>query len=126
MPSITAALDLRLELLNMPVTVRKGSLFPARVRLTNNSLTQVKSRLPHPVHLSYHCYSEAQRPVTFDGLRTIIPTVRAGSAEEIEMQLAAPAAVGRFLFRLTAVQEGVMWFDGPPQNLFLEVWLEVV
>jgi hypothetical protein len=42
------------------------------------------------------------------------------------MQIAAPAAGGRFLFRLTLVQEWVRWFDQPPQGLFVDEWVEVV
>jgi 2-polyprenyl-3-methyl-5-hydroxy-6-metoxy-1,4-benzoquinol methylase len=112
MKPITARIELLLELLEMPATAWPGSRFHARVRLTNNSGVDLKSQLPNPVRLAYHCYSETQEMVVFDGMRTRIPTVRAGAAEEIEM--------------LTLVQEWVMWFDQPPQNLFVEKWLEVV
>jgi hypothetical protein len=123
---ITPPVDLLLVLLEIPSTVRRGSRFTARVRPTNNSGVNLRSRMPYPVHLSYHCYSEAQQVVTFDGLRTAIPTVKAGSFEEIEMQLAVPSGQGRFLFRLTVVQEAVTWFDESPQNVYVEKWLEVV
>jgi SAM-dependent methyltransferase len=126
MQPITAPIEARLELLEMPSMARRGSRFSAKVRLTNHSRGQMASRLPNPVHLSYHCYSEARDAITFDGLRTKLPTVRAGVAEEVEMQLAAPLLAGRFRFRITAVQEGVMWFDSPPHNIFVEAWLEVV
>jgi 2-polyprenyl-3-methyl-5-hydroxy-6-metoxy-1,4-benzoquinol methylase len=126
MHPITTRLELSLELLAMPATVEQGSRFPALVRLTNNSEVDLKSRFPNPVYLSYHCYSEAQELVLFEGARTRMPTVRAGSTEEIEMHVLAPSVAGRFLFRLTLVQEWVMWLDQPPQNLFVEGWLEVV
>lgn len=123
---ITPPIDLLLEVLKIPSPVRKGSRFSARVRLTNNSRVDLRSRMPNPVHLSYHCYSEEQQLVKFDGLRTTIPTVKAGSAEDIEMKLVAPTVKGAFLFKLTLVQESVMWFDEAPQNVCVEEWLEVV
>jgi hypothetical protein len=126
MQPITPPIELYLELLETPFVVRKESKFPMRVRLPNNSRVDLKSWLSNPVHLSYHCYSEAQQVGAFDGLRTTIPTLKAGSTEEIEMQLAAPSAEGRFLFRLILVQERLMWFDEFPQSLFVEAWLEVV
>jgi SAM-dependent methyltransferase len=125
MPPIATPIELLFELLEIPTRVPEASRFIARVRLINNSQICLKSRLPNPIHLSYHCYSDALQLVTFDGLRTVIPTLKAGFRQEIEMQLSAPSSEGRFLFRLTLVQEEVMWFDVPPQNLFVEKWVEV-
>jgi 2-polyprenyl-3-methyl-5-hydroxy-6-metoxy-1,4-benzoquinol methylase len=126
MPPIALPIGLSLEVQEMPLTASKGSLFSAKVRLTNKSRVNLKSQVPNPVHLSYHCYSETRQIVAFEGRRTRIPTVRVGSAEEIEMQLAAPSLLGRYLFRITLVQEWVAWFDEPPQNLLVERWLQVV
>lgn len=126
MAPINPPIELLLELLDMPSTVRQGARFSVRVRLVNNSRVDLRSRLPNPVHLSYHCYSATRQLVVFDGLRTTIPAVKAGFSEEIEMQVAAPSAPGTFLFRFTLVQEWVMWFDQSPQNLFVEEWLGVV
>ena len=126
MPPIALPIGLSLEVQEMPLTASQGSLFSAKVRLTNKSPVNLKSQVPNPVHLSYHCYSETRQIVAFEGRRTRIPTVRVGSAEEIEMQLAAPSLLGRYLFRITLVQEWVAWFDEPPQNLLVERWLQVV
>ncbi|HLJ45641.1 MAG TPA: methyltransferase domain-containing protein [Bryobacteraceae bacterium] len=125
MPRVTPPIDVRIELLEMPGAVRRNSRFQARVRLTNNSAVDLKSRPPHPVHLSYHCYSEERQVVAYDGIRSVIPTLKAGSTEDVEMQLSAPATPGRYLFRVTLVQEWVMWFDEPPQNAFVETWAEI-
>jgi hypothetical protein len=123
---IALPIGLSLEVREMPLTASKGSTFSARVRLTNKSRVNLKSQVPNPVHLSYHCYSEIGQTVAFEGMRTRIPTVRVGASEEIEMQLAVPSLPGRYLFRITLVQEWVAWFDEPPQNLLVERWLEVV
>jgi len=126
MRPLAAPLALVLHALEMPSTVRAGTRFRARLRVTNNSQMDLKTSLPNPVHLSYHCYSETQQLVTFDGLRTELPTVRAGSVADVNVQLAAPSVAGRFLFRLTLVQEWVRWFDQSPQDLFVDEWVEVV
>jgi len=125
MPPITLPIGLFLEVQEMPLTASPGSLFSAKVRLINKSHVNLKSQVPNPVHLSYHCYSETRQIVAFEGMRTRIPTVRVGSAEEIEMHFTAPSLPGRYLFRITLVQEWVAWFDEPPQSLFAEKWLEV-
>jgi 2-polyprenyl-3-methyl-5-hydroxy-6-metoxy-1,4-benzoquinol methylase len=125
MPPIALPVELFLDVVEMPSTTSKGCPFSARVRLTNKSTVNLRSQLPNPIHLSYHCYSETQQLVAFEGMRTRIPTVKVGASEEIEMQLAAPSVPGRYLFRITLVQEWVAWFDEPPQNLLVESWLEV-
>jgi len=126
MHPMAAPINVALRVLEMPSTVPAGSRFRARVRVTNNSQFDLKACLPNPVHLSYHCYSETRQLITFDGLRTELPTAKAGSVADVNMQIAAPAAGGRFLFRLTLVQEWVRWFDQPPQGLFVDEWAEVV
>jgi hypothetical protein len=77
------------------------------------------------MHLSYHCYSQDGQPAIFEGLRTRISVLKPGFAADFDMEVVAPRARGRFLFRLTLVQEGVRWLDEAPQNLFDDRWIEV-
>ncbi len=130
MPPINAKIEVNLRLLEMPSTVTKGSRLQAWVRLTNNSGIDLRSSMPNPIHLSYHCYSErhleGQQLVAFEGIRSTFATVKAGSADDLEMHLIAPVIEGRFLFRITLVQEWVAWFDIPPQSAFVDGWLDVV
>ncbi len=125
MPRLAPPIDVRLELVHMPDTVSRDSCFTARVRLMNNGPVELKSRPPYPVHLCYHTYSEDRQLVSYDGRRSDIPNLKPGSTYEVEMQLNAPATPGRFLFRITLVQEWVMWFDESPQNLSLDSWAKV-
>jgi hypothetical protein len=62
----------------------------------------------------------------FDGLRTRIPVAKPGFAVNTSMDLEAPAAQGRFRFRLTLVQEGVRWFDEIPEGAFEDWWIDVM
>src|SRR5580704_2186368 len=118
---------LAIGIVRAPAEVVAGSFFRIRVRLANRSAFDLKSRDPHPVHLPYHCYSETRECVVFDGRRTRLHAVKPGAVAELDMDLEAPAAsAGRFLFRVTLVQEGVRWFDAAPQNLFADQWIRVV
>jgi 2-polyprenyl-3-methyl-5-hydroxy-6-metoxy-1,4-benzoquinol methylase len=124
-PPLQAPIEVGLQVLSVPAAVRPGSRFSIRVRLVNASSVVLKSAGPTPVHLSYHCYAEDRKTLVFDGLRTPLPVSRPGSTVEVDMQLASPARTGRFLFRLTLVQEYVAWFDVAPQTLAVDEWIDV-
>ena len=123
---LPAPVALQLQIITVPTEVQAGAWFRIRVRLANQSADDLKSRDPYPVHLAYHCYSENRECVVFDGPRTRMHAVKAGVTVELEMDLQSPVVAGRFLFRLTLVQEGVRWFDDAPQNLFVDAWIRVV
>jgi hypothetical protein len=65
-----------------------------------------------PVHLAYHWLDETGRMYQRDGERTGLPHVLA-PAEEISLRaiVQAPPQPGRFILRLTMLQENVAWFD---------------
>ncbi len=125
MHPLAETVALAFQVVAIPPAVSPGARFRARVRLQNQSPMDVKSRMPNPVRLAYHCYSEEGQPVVFDGLRTALPVLKPGGAAEADMDLEAPSTEGRFLFRLTLVQEWVRWFDEAPQKLFADRWIEV-
>jgi SAM-dependent methyltransferase len=125
MRPVPAPVDLTLEVTGIPPSVAAGARFRGRIGLSNRSGIDLKSHPPNPVHLAYHCYSENGSVVVFDGMRTRLPSIKPGVRVELDMDFEAPVLPGRFLFRLTLVQEGVRWFDGPPQNLFSDHWIRV-
>jgi predicted O-methyltransferase YrrM len=118
-----ARVDIRI--LEMPQTVAPGKTFQGRVRLKNNGAIDLKSQPPNPVHLAYHCYSTGNELMVFDGLRSVIPILRAGAELEADMCLQAPEKEGLVRFRLTLVQEAVTWFDTPPHSSFAETFIDV-
>ena len=118
-------LDMKLEILEIPSQVRTGSLFQANVAIKNESNITLKSRGPNPIHLSYHCYTETGEVVVFDGIRSRLPLISSLSKKTTALQIQAPVKSGKFRFRLTFVQEMVCWFDGPPDDLFVDAWVEV-
>jgi hypothetical protein len=64
------------------------------------------------VRLSYHWLSAAGETVVLDGLRTELPhDLLPGEHVEVRVAIRAPEEPGRFVLRLTMVQEGIAWFD---------------
>ena len=79
----------------------------------------------YAVHLSYHWIDFAGRAVVYDGYRTALPhDLRTGESVSVEARVAAPPIPGRYVLRLSMVQEGVSWFDsaaGGASDLPVEV-----
>jgi hypothetical protein len=79
----------------------------------------------YAVHLSYHWIDFAGRAVIYDGYRTSLPhDLRTGQTVSVEARVAAPPIPGRYVLRLSMVQEGVSWFDsaaGGASDLSVEV-----
>jgi SAM-dependent methyltransferase len=118
--------EMSLEVRQAPSIVAAGSRFRIQVRLLNHSGVELKSQPPNPIHLSYHCYTANQELVVFDGIRTRMLVSKPGFAVNLKMDLEAPAAQGRFRFRLTLVQEGIRWLDETPLKLFADCWIDVM
>lgn len=75
----------------------------------------------HAVKLSYHWFHADGKMAVFNGRRSLLPRdVGPGETMEIEAGIEAPELPGRYLLRLTMLQEGVKWFDhenGMPTDL---------
>jgi hypothetical protein len=66
----------------------------------------------HPVHLAYHWLDQAGRMYQSNGERTGLPQVLGpGEAISLRMIVYAPSQPGRYIVRLTVVQENVAWFE---------------
>jgi SAM-dependent methyltransferase len=117
-----AAREIALAVIDCPPSAPRAGEFAARVRLTNSSPVLVSSRGPNPVHLSYHWLDpETERPVVFDGRRTVIePALPPQASREYAVFVDTPGMAGKFRLRLTLVQEGVRWFDHPPVSVYGE------
>lgn len=87
-----------------------GARVPVRVKVTN------VGRRPwgrhEAIHLSYHLYEGADRPLV-DGPRTPLPQdVRPGESVTLEATLLAPAREGEYLLMWDLVHEHTTWFSG--------------
>ncbi len=82
---------------------------------------------PYPVHLAYHWLRADGEYFIFDGERTrIIPDARSGASDIYEMTVTAPAVPGKYVLRITLVQEWIGWFDQPPHRVYrdLPIWCD--
>ncbi|MBP9947696.1 MAG: O-antigen ligase family protein [Vicinamibacteria bacterium] len=87
-----------------------GARVPVRVKITN------VGRRPwgkeEAIHLSYHLYEDAERPLV-DGPRTLLPRdVRPGESATLEATLLAPTRAGEYLLMWDLVHEHTTWFSG--------------
>jgi SAM-dependent methyltransferase len=105
-----------------PSKMRISSHQTLSVELRNNSMTDLKSVAPYPVHLAYHWLSAEGKLVEFDGERSLIsPDAKAGTSDVYEMKVAAPMQPGCFLLRITLVQERIRWFDQIPNGVYCDL-----
>lgn len=116
------------------VTVVSAPLFAAaderffvQAGLHNQSRYQLASRAPNPVHVSYHWLdADNGQVVVFDGERTKLqPSLVPGDEREMQVLIVAPSVAGRYVLRLTLVQEGVAWLDDCDSSAFGEVEVTV-
>jgi hypothetical protein len=99
-----------------PETVRVGKAIVIPVEVTNPTTEVWNAGVVGPgtlsVRLSYHWFDYAGRTAVYDGDRTRLPhDVRPGETVSINARVSPPPLPGRYLLRLTMVQEDVEWFD---------------
>jgi hypothetical protein len=98
----------RLEV-EIPPVLEPDCTIEVSYRLRNLGARQLISSPPHPVHLSY-CWAGAENRE--EGLRSSLPRPLA-PLDEVRgrMLVRTPKTAGVFTLRISAVQEGVRWFD---------------
>jgi hypothetical protein len=103
----------RLTVLNIVSHISMDSEFYVTLEIANGSQHILVSSLPNPVHISYHWLcNQVQTAVVFDGERTsIFPPLDSGAKRQFAVRVKAPHLPGRYILRVTLVQELVRWFD---------------
>lgn len=83
------------------------------VRIENLGQTTWRAGLQRRgLHLSYHWWTPDVMPVTWDGVRTVLPIdIQPGESVLVEMTVTPPSAPGDYLLDIDLLQEGVRWFD---------------
>jgi hypothetical protein len=102
--------------------------FYLNVDVANRSNVMLASAPPNPVFLSYHWMNErALKTIIRDGLRSgIYPPLEPGARRSIKADILAPPEPGRYVLRLTLVQEDIRWFDTKPTNIRQDLPVDVV
>jgi hypothetical protein len=104
------------EAIRVPVTVKNTSTETWPTQASRDSTL-------HVVHFSYRWYGTQGNVVVADGHRTpFLRDINPGETVTLEATVQAPDVNGRFVLRLTLVQEEVAWFaDAGAQPLTVEV-----
>lgn len=115
--------EVELSVVDSPGAAEAGTEFEARVRLVNRSEHVLSTCSPNPTHLSYHWLEgDPPRALIFNGLRSSIrPALGPGEEGLFVVKVATPEVPGRYVLRLTLVQELVRWFDQDPTWLASDV-----
>jgi hypothetical protein len=116
---------LGVEVLNHPDTIAPGCELCLPVRIMNGTTWILRSRHPHPVHLSYHWFDETGEVTIFDGERTTLPPIAPGRTITVNCRVRAPKRTGTFTLRVTMVQELIRWFDCLTPPVLSEVAIRV-
>ena len=118
---------IRLATVQAPAETGAGQRFAVAVEISNRSAFVLGSMQPSPVHISYHWMSgDAETATLFDGIRTPIrPPLAPGATRRFEALVDSPPAPGRYVLRMTLVQEGVQWFDAAPIHVLHDTAISV-
>jgi hypothetical protein len=108
-----AGTELAVSIDNCPEVVDRSRAFGVRVSVENNGDDKVSSYSPYPVHLTYRWLDpENQAHLIDEGARSVLkPPLASGERRAYNVHTIAPDRPGRYLLRITLVQEGLMWLD---------------
>jgi hypothetical protein len=111
-----------------PAACVGGTLLELPLRLTNRSRSFFTSAAPAPVYVSYKWTD----PATGDFLtqaraqRTMLPrTVFPAESVDMSVRIVVPDGAGSARLRITAIQEGVSWFDDQDPESAIDVAVEI-
>jgi hypothetical protein len=92
--------------------VEPNELFLLEVEIGNDGTETWQSGGFFPVRVSYHWCREDGTISEFDGERTQLPwDIQPGQSVRLWANIKAPTALGKYLLKMTLVQDGVAWFD---------------
>ncbi len=118
---------IRMTLKKAPVELRTDQEVVVTLEVSNQSVAVLGSMPPFPVHISYHWIHDYGQTAIFDGVRSPLrPLLSPGATDSYGVRVVSPSLPGRYVLRLTLVQEGVQWFDASPIGVSTDVFVEVV
>lgn len=109
-----------------PRQVAPGETFAVEVEIINRAREGLATIGATPVHLAYHWLDDAGRMVELSGRRSALTRAVAPSDRHRQRMLVdALAEPGRFILRVTLVQELVTWFTDLSAPVFADVMMTV-
>lgn len=107
-----------------PRALLAGATAFVRVRVKNDLRdVALGTWLPFPLHLGYRWRSSdsAQFATTGVGRTPLFQPVAPASTGSLSARIVAPAVPGRYVLRITLVQESLRWLDDTPAAVFCDV-----
>ena len=110
-----------------PATVSAGTSFLLDVTIRNTSEYIYSSAdREYPVNATYQWLDENRDILVFDGIRTPLPEdIHPGGSAMVAAKIISPEIPGRYLLRLSLVQEQVHWFYQADRRLDYLLPMEV-
>ncbi len=108
-----AAAQLSVAIDSCPETIESARAFGVGVCVDNGCSDALSSFAPFPVHLTYRWLdADTLALVIVEGARSPLrPSLAPGERRACNVHTIAPERPGRYLLRVTLVQEDVMWMD---------------
>ncbi|MBC8164452.1 MAG: glycosyltransferase [Bryobacteraceae bacterium] len=105
-------------------SMNAGAGIQVLTEIENRSKETLASAGAYPIHLSYHWMEPLSgKAIVYDGTRTSLTAqVRPGEVHKQLQTIHAPKQAGRFILRLTMLQEYVGWFD----SVSVSNWADMV
>jgi len=105
--------------------VAEGEVTSVGVVIRNGSRYIWPSKGAKPIQLSYHWLNDRGLVEIFEGIRTPLPNdLRPQEPVFLMAIVKALTKTGRFILRMTMMQEGVAWFEdrgGLPADVYVDV-----
>ena len=119
--------QLRLRPVQEIRSVEAGTTVRIPAEIENASNETLASRDPHPVHLAYHWIDPVSgEAIVQEGHRTpLTREVPPGNVHRQTQIIEVPDRAGRYLLRLTLVQELVCWFEAIHPAIATDVLVEI-
>jgi hypothetical protein len=112
----------------VPPECAAGALLEVPLRLTNCSRSFFTSVPPAPIYVSYKWLDPQTGTFLSEAraYRTPLPrTVFPGESVDLTARVVAPETTGTATLRMTAIQEGVSWFDDQDSSSGLDFSVEI-
>jgi hypothetical protein len=113
----------RIRTIDAPLEVHPSMVFHVVTEITNKSNCVIASLPPYPIHISYHWLDQSTGSVLiYDGERTKMGSALAPNEKrDFAVSVRAPDRSGRYVLRITIVEENVAWFDDEESKVWSDV-----
>ena len=107
---------------HLPKSMIAGSSLFARVRIGNDLDAAIGTWPPFPLHLAYRWrLAESPQFLPMEASRTLLHhSIGPQESRSHFVRVIAPSAPGRYVLRITLVQEGWRWLDDGPTPAFVD------